>query len=249
MKSYDDIFQERGSAYDRAMRAQPHARSAEFRQAVQRAQLSPGQVVADVPAGGGYLREYLPSGCHWRGHEPCTSFSAPGGHHRADPTRSLLPLPWSDASVDAILSIAGVHHLDVKVRLFGEFRRVIRPGGRLVLSDVAAGSDVARFLDGYVGAHNSTGHEGVFLDRHSLHELREAGWIVQSDELVDFHWVFDDRQALADFCHGLFDLRRASPAKTLAAIEDGLGIDTLPDGRAGMRWQLRTITAQSPGSA
>jgi len=245
MKSYDELFQERGSAYDRAMRAHPHARDEEFMQAVRRAELHSGHIVADVPAGGGYLRNYLPASCQWRGHEPCVSFSEGGGNHGAALTQvPLLPLPWGNASVDAALSIAGVHHIDDKEPLFRELRRVVRPGGRLVLSDVAASSNVAQFLDGYVGDNNSTGHEGVFLDRRSLEELRRADWTLLSDEMVDFHWLFDDRQTMASFCHGLFDLCHSSIADTLAAIEDQLGVDTLDDGRIGMRWQLMTVVAR-----
>lgn len=245
MKSYHELFEERGSAYDRAMRSHPHARDEEFMQAVRRAELRSGQIVADVPAGGGYLCNYLPPGCQWRGHEPCASFSENGGSHGAALTQvPLLPLPWEDASVDTALSIAGVHHLDDKEPLFREFLRVVRPGGRLVVSDVAAGSKVARFLDGYVGDNNSTGHEGVFLDRRSIDELRRAGWTLLSEEIVDFHWLFDDRQAMATFCHGLFDLCRSSVNDTLAAIEDQLGVDTLGNGRIGMRWQLMTVVAR-----
>lgn len=244
MKSYDELFTQRGTTYDRAMRDFPHARDEEFLQAIQRAELKPGQIIADVPAGGGYLRNYLPAECQWLGHEPCASFFA-NDSTGAPVARQvpLLPLPWQDNSVDALLSIAGVHHVNGKTPLFREFLRVVKPGGRLVLSDVAANSKVSNFLDGYMGDHNSTGHEGVFLDQHTLLELRAAGWTVLSDELVDFHWVFDDRQAMASFCIGLFDMCRATVTGTIEAIENQLGVDRLADGRVGMRWQLMTVVA------
>lgn len=56
MKTYDELFETRGSAYDRAMRRYPRARDQEFRQVVERALLGEGMLVADVPAGGGRLR-------------------------------------------------------------------------------------------------------------------------------------------------------------------------------------------------
>ena len=78
------------------MQCCPDARQQEFAQAVDAARLTSGMVVADVPAGGGYLQRYLPSGCHWLGHEPCASFTNHGT--LTGDARPLLPLPWSDAS-------------------------------------------------------------------------------------------------------------------------------------------------------
>lgn len=227
------------------MRSYLDARYQEFAQAIEAAGLLPGMVVADVPAGGGYLRRYLPAGCTWQGHEPCASFT----HHSAATNTGspLLPLPWWDASVDVAISLAGVHHIDDKRPLFAELWRVVKPGGRLVVSDVAAGSTVAQFLDGYVGAHNSTGHEGVFIDEDTLVELRAAGWAVQSHGVRDFHWVFADRSAMAAFCHALFDLRTSSVLDTQHAIESQLGVHCRPDGTLGMAWSLMTIIAQRDG--
>ncbi|MEY5098417.1 MAG: hypothetical protein RJA36_1136 [Pseudomonadota bacterium] len=246
MKSYDELFALRGSAYDRAMRRYPQARAQEFAQAVERAALAPGQVVADVPAGGGYLQRYLPAGCVWLGHEPCASFTHHGTPDAPASQRPLLPLPWPDASADAAISLAGVHHLADKRPLFAELQRVLRPGGRLVLSDVAAASPVACFLDGFVGAHNSTGHEGVFLGGSTLAELAETGWTVQSAEQVDFHWVFDSARDMAAFCTELFDLRHASPEQTEDAIRAGLGLRELDARRTGMNWSLMTVVAVRP---
>jgi SAM-dependent methyltransferase len=242
IKTYQELFDQRGSAYDRAMRRYPDARRQEFEQAVAAAGLGPGMVVADVPAGGGYLQAYLPPGCTCLGHEPCASFTNHGAV--AGQPAPLLPLPWGHASVDAAISLAGVHHLDDKRPLFSELRRVVRPGGRLVVSDVATASAVARFLDGYVGGHNSTGHEGAFLDERTLRELAEAGWIVEKAAIRDFQWVFPDRTAMAVFCHELFDLRSSSLADTQAAIEDQLGVNTLANGRTAMHWSLMTISAR-----
>lgn len=246
IRPYTELFRERGTAYDRAMQKYPRARDAEFQQAVTRAGLRSGMIVADVPAGGGYLDTYLPAGVACLGHEPCASFT----HHGAEAghaVRSLLPLPWADGSVDAVISLAGVHHIDDKRPLMTEVARVARPGGRFVLSDVAEDSPVSRFLDGFVGDHNSTGHEGVFLGPRTLRELQETGWLIRSAEQVRYHWAFDDRATMADFCRGLFDICKASPEQVGAAIEAGLGVDELEDGRIGMRWSLMTIVADKPG--
>jgi len=241
-KTYQAHFELRGSAYDRAMRKFPDARQAEFHQLIEAAELESGMVVADVPAGGGYLQGYLPAGCQWLAHEPCASFTNHG--QPSEQVVPLLPLPWSDGCIDVALSLAGIHHIDDKRPLFREFYRVVRSGGRLVVSDVASASAVAHFLDGYVGANNSTGHEGVFLDEWTLSEITQAGWTIERVETSHFHWVFANRVDMAAFCHELFDLRASTEADTLQTVECTLGVDDLQAGGVGMRWSLMTIVAQ-----
>jgi len=241
IQSYQEHFNQRGSAYDLAMQKFPGARQAEFLQAITAAQLKPGMVVADVPAGGGYLKGYLPEGCTWCGHEPCASFTNHGA--RQEIAVPLVPLPWANESADVAISLAGVHHIEDKTPLFADFYRVVKPGGRLVVSDVAKGSAVARFLDGYVGAHNSTGHEGVFLDECTVDELQKSGWSIAEAGVRNFHWLFSSRLDMARFCHALFDLRTSSEDDTRLAIETTLGVDDLSDGRVGMRWALMTVVA------
>ena len=243
MQDYTESFEKRGHKYDQAVRRYPSARDEEFKQMVARLTLQRGFVVADVPAGGGYLKKYLPVDCALWEHEPCASFG-PGAAKNAD----LLPLPWVNESVDAAVSLAGIHHLADKGRFFEELFRVVKPGGQLVLSDVAQGSTVAKFLDGYVGDNNSTGHEGLFISDVTLEELCRIGWQLVSRERVRFHWVFDNDYELATFTHCLFDLQKTSIQDTLDVIVAELGIDTFDNGKVGMRWELVTIVAERPNT-
>jgi len=242
--NYEDIFALRGSGYDLAMRRYPEARDEEFRQLVSRADISQSARVADIPAGGGYLRDYLPADSTWLGHEPCTSFTS----HSVQVSASdhLLPLPWNDSYIDVALSLAGIHHIEDKLPLFSDIYRVTKPGGRLVVSDVAAGSAVASFLDDYVGAFNSTGHEGLYLDDRTVENISSTGWLVRSVEQVDYHWKFPGLDDMETFCNGLFDINRAKRGQTIQAINDLLSIDDLPGQTKGMRWSLMTIVADRP---
>lgn len=246
MDRYEDMFVDRGSAYDRAMRRHPWARREEFAQVIDRLDARPGQTVADVPAGGGYLGEHLPAGVLWSGHEPCVSFH--GGNHGAQPQgRPLFPFPWADASVDHLVCLAGLHHQSDRAPFHAEVARVLRPGGRYVLSDVPVGSAVSQFLDGFVGAHNSTGHSGIYLDDGTAAEVAVSGLRVLSDEKVRFHWRFRDRTEMGVFCHGLFDLRTAGPEEVARRAEEILGVDALEDG-VGLRWELRTVVSVRPAA-
>jgi ubiquinone/menaquinone biosynthesis C-methylase UbiE len=50
---------------------------------------------------------------------------------------SGMAMPLAERTFDVVLCGLGTHHMDV-LRLLAEMTRVLRPGGRLVLADVAA---------------------------------------------------------------------------------------------------------------
>ncbi len=243
MQSYSELFEQRGSSYDQAMLAFPEARRQEFAQVLDAAPARLGMKAGDVPAGGGYMRGFLPEGVEWFGHEPCASFTNHGDVVADAPSKPLLPLPWPDRYLDVVYSLAGVHHLEDKTALFREIYRVTRPEGRFALSDVAEGSKVSRFLDDFVGRWNSTGHEGVYLGAATLRELADAGWQVETSGINDFLWRFANRQDMAAFCGKLFDIGGIEAEGIIEAIETMLGTEALPDGGIGMRWSLMTVVS------
>lgn len=234
--NYEGIFARRGSHYDAAMRRWPQARRDDFLLPLQWAGLRAGERLIDVPAGGGYLRPYLPPDCDWFGHEPCASFEV----GRGAPDRPLLPLPWPDHFAHAAISIAGVHHLEDKQPLFDELARTLLPGGRLVLADVHADSAVARFLDDFVGHHNSTGHRGHYLDAGTPAQLGRSGFTVLRAESLRYCWWFADPAEMGAFCRLLFDIEGVADAEIADAIEKHLGT-VERDGRIGMNWALHCL--------
>jgi SAM-dependent methyltransferase len=81
-------------------------------------------------------------------------------HDLADPI-SWLP----DGSVDLVLCALAIEYVDTRVAALREFRRVLRPGGALVLSRLHPTGDWLR-------------HGGSYFDVRMIHETWSKGWQV-----------------------------------------------------------------------
>lgn len=244
---YRGTFDERGRTYDDAMEGWPDARAEEFRFAVGLAGPVPGDRVVDVPAGGGYLREHLPPGVVHVAVEPSSAFAVRSRARGVDVIQGGLACEAiRGASVDLVLSVAGVHHEPDLEPLLRSWRRILVPGGRLVVADVAQGSVEAAFLDGFVGAHNGDGHQGTYLGEDLASVAQRAG--LDHVRVIDgrYRWWADDVVDLARFCIALFGLRDVAPSQVAEALLDGPGVEAGPDGRVGLRWGLRALVATSP---
>jgi len=238
---YREIFEQRGRLYHRAMETYPGSRAQEFRSVVAAADIAPGMTVVDVPSGGAYLADYLPA-VTLVGLESSPAF-AELASKRADTV--LLydenTFPLASNSVDRVLSIAGLHHVEDKRQIFAEMHRVVKAEGRIVLADVAAESAVSRFLDEFVGQYNVTGHSGWYFGDATRRELHDAGLGVAADEVLSFRWYADERVQLADFCRTLFGMVAADTDTVVEGIGDYLGWHQ-DDSGWGMNWALRCIS-------
>jgi len=89
-------------------------------------------------------------------------------------------LPFDDGAFDAALSSFMIHHLpdDLKLRGLAEVRRVLKPGGRLVVVDLKPGKGIIGFLSHLIG-HRLPGDYGEQLKS----TIREAG--IADVELLD----------------------------------------------------------------
>ncbi|MGN6694388.1 MAG: class I SAM-dependent methyltransferase [Aquihabitans sp.] len=244
-EGYREVFEARGGKYDDAMRRWPHVRDEEFGFVVDLAQPLAGEILVDIPSGGGYLGGHLPEGVELIGVEVSDGFIERSGDDEEIVVASGLEaagLP--SASADAIVSIAGMHHEDDHGALFAAWRRILKPGGRLVAADVVTGSAEAEFLDGFVGEWTSTGHAGHYFGDDLARLGTDAGYA--EVEVVDrrYHWWAADEAALAAFCTSLFGLEDVTPDLVLEALESGPGL-TREDGRVGLRWGLRALVARS----
>jgi SAM-dependent methyltransferase len=241
--SYKDIFDQRGASYHQAMLRYPDARKNEFDNILSLARPKPGEILVDLPSGGGYLKQFI----QVDDVEIVEVETSRGFHDRQTASgnvRNLLcnldAIPLEDASADILLSLAGLHHVDNLPDVFREAYRILKPEGRFCLADVQAGSDVDHFLNGFVDAHNSMGHQGSFIDEDFIRKLADAGFVIDVDELRSYSWDFPSPQAMAEYCTLLFGMDKADAMTVINGISEHQGFRT--EGRScRMFWQLRFI--------
>jgi SAM-dependent methyltransferase len=201
-------------------------------------------LLCDMPSGGGYLAAYVPAGMRYIGVDPSDDFV------RACPTEveciqaSITDVPLADGSVDSAVSLAALHHEPDLPAVFREMRRLLKPGGRLVIADAAAATPVATFLNGFVDEHNPMGHDGHFLDEHTAGLIEDAGFTVADEALVAMPWQFDSLAEAGAFCRQLFWMPELSADDVAAAMDHEIGFEVI-DGRPHLRWALRRIVADA----
>lgn len=242
---YQDIFAERGARYLRALNNYPDARAEEFAAAVASARPEAGQLILDVPAGGGMLSRFLPPDCRVARLECAAGFSSGEKicpHARADGDN----WPVIDQCAHQIISVAGVHHVEDKRHFFSEAWRCLLPGGTLLLAEVAANSPVAAFLDGFVDTHNPQGHHGYYLDDLATQQLQQAGFVIDSVQDRHYPWHFASEQALVSFCSDQFGLQPLEQREFFDQLAAYLSIETDDQGGINLPWQLRHIRAIKP---
>ena len=154
---------------------------------VQQAALQPGETVVDLGAGAGIdaflaARDVGPDG-HVIGVdmtdamlERARANAAEGGVTNVEFRKGLIEdLPVDDASVDVILSNCVINLSPEKHRVFAEATRVLRPGGRMVLSYMVLEAElpvaIVRNVDATVGCVGN-----AVLREEYLATVREAGF-------------------------------------------------------------------------
>jgi SAM-dependent methyltransferase len=172
------------------------------------AQLRPGQVVLDLGSGGGIdvllsARRVAPDGKAYgldmtpEMHELARRNQAEAGVTNAEfllGTIEEIPLPA--ASVDVIISNCVVNLSGDKRAVLAEAFRVLRPGGRLAISDIVLTRPLPAHLAGLVGLWVGC-VAGAFVADDLRHELEAAGF---ADVSIQPTQVFrrPDLLALAD---------------------------------------------------
>ena len=241
--TYSEIFAERGAAYHRAMAECPNAREAEFL-AVLDPLAGRSGLLCDMPSGGAYLAGHVSPSWRYVGVDPSDEFvrACPAGVECLQ--ASITEAPIVNGTVDAVVSLAALHHEPDLAAVFREMRRLLRAGGRAVVCDVAAGTAVSGFLNGFVNANNPMGHHGHFFDEATAGMIEDAGFTIVEDALLDMPWTFDSFDEAGIFCRQLFWMPKLSIEETVAAMDREIGFELIDD-RPRLRWALRRIVADA----
>lgn len=233
--TYPEIFQQRGKLYHEAMLRFPEARNAEFERLFDAAPAAAGARVLDLPAGGGYLARFLPPDAELVSLELAEGFG--GGVDVHDPQRT-----WPHAPFDHAVCLAALHHIPDQPSFIRGLLGTLHPGGILHLADVAGGSSLTRFLDGFVGRYNVTGHEGLYLPKDEaffapLGRLRRFGEFACP-------WRFADEAAMLAFCNLLFGLHECPPEALREALGELVGFEA-EDGGVRLDWRLLYVDLEA----
>ncbi len=132
------------------------------------------------------------------------------------------PLPLADHSCDALVCLDAMCHLPDRRRLFGEWRRVLRPGGRFLYTDPVVVTGLVTKEE--FAIRSSTGYFefaplGVnewLLEEAGL-ELASAWDATENEAAVSRRW-HDARERHAE------DLARLEGEETFAALQRFLGV-------------------------
>jgi len=242
---YREIFKKRGHLYHQAMTLYPSARAEEFLHIVRMADMKDGDIVCDIPSGGGYLRNFVDRTASFLHIETSEVFADLCRDNGASNVLlgTLGNIPLTTASVDVVISLAALHHIDEKDRFFYESHRILRQGGTLTIADVRAGSAVSEFLDGFVNEHNTMGHKGNYIHADTQEEIERCGFTVKESSLIPFHWEFDSPQAMGKFCQLLFGIDKADVAQVVEGIRKHLGYSA-ESNACRMNWELLFIKAR-----
>ncbi len=239
---YREIFVKRGDLYNQATDYCPDARKNERDELLSRLDLEPGLSLCDAPAGGGYvadgIAELYPDELDVICMEPTFSLARRLIKKHRGIIGNMESIPLRNNSVDRVSSLAGLHHLPDKQVFFNETARIMKPGGLIVVADVQAETNPARFLNDSVDRYSETGHEGIFLQAGELSaRLRDAGYTGVNEELVTYTWNFPDHESLVFFCKTLFGMTLATLRQVDDEIRSSLNV-TVHNNSAHLEWSL-----------
>ena len=238
--TYQSIFTKRALSYHNAMIKFPDARKEEFEQLLQYVSVDKENTVADMPAGGCYLKNYIDNDIYFL--DPTQEFldNCPCGYNTIK--TSLDDTLIKDSYFDTIFSLAGSHHIENKDSFYTEVHRLLKHNGNFIYADVLKGSKEDTFLNIFVNKHNSLGHTGIFLDDSVKTSLQDIGFKVNKFEYVSYHWNFANEQAMVEYIKNLFGLDLASDEIILSGIKDILSYSQKND-CISMNWGLIFISS------
>ena len=172
-----------------------------------------GAVIADFACGDGYLAKHL---ARTKPDASVVAIEVSGDllqNLRAArvvecaQVANLCALPFQSGRFDVVVSLASMHHVAHKKRVFAEVARLLRTGGSFVIADVADGTPTQAFFDDVCASYCFTGHDFDFIDTSWIAQLgAKTGFALDHAEVVQTPWRFDTKDHLIPFVRGLLGL-------------------------------------------
>lgn len=248
--SYKDIFDRRAASYHQAMQDFPQAREQEFYWAVKYLALDSGDIICDVPSGGGYLKDYATEKSYYFHFlETSESFAAHSAIYENSTTKTCQfeHLPLKDNSIDKLICLAALHHMKNRDEVFQQFKRVLKPQGKILIVDVEEYTNTANFLNVFVNQYNSMGHQGDFLNELVIEQLQDNQLNLIAINRPKLQWCFNKEEDMISFFRNLFGLDKATNEDIFSGIYCYLNPNF--DGeQITLDWQLVYIELDSQGS-
>lgn len=242
--NYGEIFNLRGGMYHEAMMMLPDARRLEFEIPLSLCNIESNDIIVDIPSGGGYIKNYLSHDTDLICLESSQQFL---DFCKLKNSQAYLfsqdHLPLESHSADVLISIAGLHHIEDKSKIFREMHRVIKPNGRLCIADVADKSHIALFLDDIVDQYSDTGHQGFFLNNETEEQLTQAGFNNVQQELLQYVWSFNSETEMLTYVKLLFGLTKANDIEVKEGINKYLKVSHTEES-VNLHWELLSFTSK-----
>ncbi len=242
----------RSSNYQDALRIYPEAWHHDLRLMHDMLQPRPGESIVEVGAGTGYFSREIVGSVGTNGRldivDPAPEQTQGLAeilsrnvriHHQA-----AEDLDLAFKGFDAVWSRGAIHHVSDKTRAFERFAAHTKPGGRLVITDIFAGTSLARYFDSFIARSCLTGHEVSFLSQEFATTLCGlTGWNRPAFYDNTARWRFQDCQHLGRFLRLLFSARpQYSDEDCLEGVRDFLTVQEM-DGSCTLLWPMTTLVA------
>lgn len=217
---YNNTFSKRCRSYAYAVSTYPEALRNEFQTAVEELNLQPTDILLNIPASCIPLTSYYTV-------QPKYTYEFETNEEFASltniPICSFYNIPLPNASVSKIISLASLHHMseDERPVFYRECKRVLMPGGELVIGDVKRESKQADWLNTFVNQYNSSGHKGIFFSEEDCIPLQKEGFITSIKER-EYTWNFNSTDSMIDFTKHLFGLDLATDQIILNGLQEYL---------------------------
>lgn len=241
---YNITFEKRGHLYKYAIQKYPHVLDQEFQTAVDMCDIQPTDILLNIPAACVPLDKYFKvQPTKYIQYETNPPFAKLMEITSCD----LDKIPESTNSVDKIVTLASLHHATEEEReaFYRECYRILTPtNGKLIIGDVIKHSKEDKWLNIFVNAYNSAGHNGNFWTELDIVPLNSIGFHTVTC-IKTYQWVFESETKMVDFCKNLFGLDLASDTEIKNGIYEYLQPYTISSATSKLAfdWSLMYFTA------